>query len=432
MRHLGEVVVLGGDPERRHRLAPGALEALGDQRGPGHLGQGVERAAEESRLLAGDDDQRVGIGEALRQLARARVAVRRVGALELGRDLGALTRPRLEHAAARPARRRRAARAARGAGPRRSRRRAPRGSDRSEMECARRWRKARSRRAERCEAAERVASYVVWERAGSTCSAARQASCARTMHGRRLCTLPSAIVNQRPQIAIEWIDVPAGSFRHGRRSARRGEPGAPGRRRRLPSRARSGDARRVSALSRRHRARGAAVLGRAAIRGAAPARGRPVVGRRDGVLRLAARRRRRRRRSTDRGGVGARRQGRSRRGRIPGASRGRRSVPDYERRWLDGPEIVDLYPSPHPWGFLGLGENVHEWCADWFDADYYLVSPAVDPRGPDEGKRRASRGGSWRHDVKVTRCAARSSIPPRMRYADYGFRLRLRRWRQRY
>ena len=108
----------------------------------------------------------------------------------------------------------------------------------------------------------------------------------------------------------------------------------------------------------------------------------------------------------------------------PWGDQGPEGVPDYERRLLDGPEPVDRYPSPHPWGFLGLGENVHEWCADWFDADYYAVSPQVDPRGPEEGKRRASRGGSWRHDVKVTRCAARSSIPPRMRYADYGFRLR--------
>jgi iron(II)-dependent oxidoreductase len=108
----------------------------------------------------------------------------------------------------------------------------------------------------------------------------------------------------------------------------------------------------------------------------------------------------------------------------PWGEEGPEAVPDYERRWIDGPEIVDLYPSPHPWGFLGLGENVHEWCADWFDPDYYAVSPAIDPRGPAEGKRRASRGGSWRHDVKVTRCAARSSIPPHMRYADYGFRLR--------
>jgi sulfatase modifying factor 1 len=99
------------------------------------------------------------------------------------------------------------------------------------------------------------------------------------------------------------------------------------------------------------------------------------------------------------------------------------ALPDYERRWRDGPEAVDAYPSLHPLGFAGLGENVHEWCADWFDADYYRVSPARQPRGPGSGTRRASRGGSWRHQVKGSRCAARSAIPPGLRYADYGFRL---------
>lgn len=98
-------------------------------------------------------------------------------------------------------------------------------------------------------------------------------------------------------------------------------------------------------------------------------------------------------------------------------------VPDYERRWLEGPEPVDAYPSRHPWGFFGLGENVHEWCADWYDSGYYEESPVDDPRGPEEGRRRSSRGGAWRHAVRVSRCAARSSIPPHMRYTDYGFRL---------
>jgi len=98
-------------------------------------------------------------------------------------------------------------------------------------------------------------------------------------------------------------------------------------------------------------------------------------------------------------------------------------LPDYAKRWLDGPEPVDAYPSRHPWGFLGLGENVHEWCSDWYDRAYYQVSPIDDPRGPDEGRRRASRGGAWRHAIKASRCAARSSIPPHMRYTDYGFRL---------
>ena len=99
------------------------------------------------------------------------------------------------------------------------------------------------------------------------------------------------------------------------------------------------------------------------------------------------------------------------------------SLPDYDRRWRQAPEPVDAYPSLHPLGFLGLGENVHEWCADWYDAGFYAVSPLDDPRGPATGTRRASRGGSWRHQIKVSRCAARSAIPPHLRYADYGFRL---------
>ncbi len=51
------------------------------------------------------------------------------------------------------------------------------------------------------------------------------------------------------------------------------------------------------------------------------------------------------------------------------------------------------------------------------------ISPERNPLGPETGQRRASRGGSWRHHIKVTRCAARSSIPPEFQYADYGFRV---------
>lgn len=98
-------------------------------------------------------------------------------------------------------------------------------------------------------------------------------------------------------------------------------------------------------------------------------------------------------------------------------------LPDYRQRWLEGPEPVDAYPSLHPLGFLGLGENVHEWCGDWYQADYYSGSPTKNPRGPDAGRRRASRGGAWRHQIKGSRCAARSSIPPQTQYSDYGFRL---------
>lgn len=96
--------------------------------------------------------------------------------------------------------------------------------------------------------------------------------------------------------------------------------------------------------------------------------------------------------------------------------------PDYERRWLLGPERVGLYPAS-AYGISNLGDNVHEWCADWYDPDYYAVSPDRNPRGPAQGTRRASRGGSWRHHVKVSTCSARSSLPPGSRYTDYGFRV---------
>jgi formylglycine-generating enzyme len=96
--------------------------------------------------------------------------------------------------------------------------------------------------------------------------------------------------------------------------------------------------------------------------------------------------------------------------------------PAYVGRWKNGPEPVGLYP-PNAYGLYNLGDNVHEWCLDWYDAAYYGASPERNPRGPASGSRRASRGGSWRHQVKVARTAARSSIPPEFQYADYGFRV---------
>ena len=74
-------------------------------------------------------------------------------------------------------------------------------------------------------------------------------------------------------------------------------------------------------------------------------------------------------------------------------------------------------------GLLCMSENVHEWCSDWYDPVYYAVSPVDDPRGPATGRRRASRGGAWRHQVKFNRISARSSLDPTFRYNDYGFRV---------
>jgi len=95
---------------------------------------------------------------------------------------------------------------------------------------------------------------------------------------------------------------------------------------------------------------------------------------------------------------------------------------DYHSRWLSGPEPVAT-STPNGYGLFDMCENVHEWCYDWYAWDYYTISPCDDPKGPNDGTRRVSRGGAWRHQVKISRCAARSSIPPEFEYADYGFRV---------
>lgn len=99
--------------------------------------------------------------------------------------------------------------------------------------------------------------------------------------------------------------------------------------------------------------------------------------------------------------------------------------------WGDEP-LARVGPLPHPdrggedvangYGLHDMGSNVHEWCADWYARDYYAGSPAKDPRGPGPTERRAARGGSWRHALPFSRCAARSALDPTKRFTDFGFR----------
>jgi formylglycine-generating enzyme required for sulfatase activity len=51
--------------------------------------------------------------------------------------------------------------------------------------------------------------------------------------------------------------------------------------------------------------------------------------------------------------------------------------------------------SPNAWGFYDMVGNVWEWCWDYYGADYYSVSPATDPHGPDTGTDVVIRGNSW-------------------------------------
>ena len=89
---------------------------------------------------------------------------------------------------------------------------------------------------------------------------------------------------------------------------------------------------------------------------------------------------------------------------------------------FDRPPVVTATPA-NAYGLTGLSGVCHEWCLDWESDAYYAVSPDHNPRGPATGTRRVSRGGAWRHADPWSPVAHRSSLPPGLRYSDYGFRV---------
>lgn len=57
--------------------------------------------------------------------------------------------------------------------------------------------------------------------------------------------------------------------------------------------------------------------------------------------------------------------------------------------------VMSLPTGATPEGVYDLAGNVWEWCADWYSATYYQISPRRNPKGPQSGTVKVLRGGSW-------------------------------------
>jgi formylglycine-generating enzyme required for sulfatase activity len=93
------------------------------------------------------------------------------------------------------------------------------------------------------------------------------------------------------------------------------------------------------------------------------------------------------------------------------------------QEWDDGWPFTSPVGTfkPNAWGLYDMHGNVWQWCRDYYDK--YSVEPTTDPAGPETGKQRILRGGSWNSQPRDCRSAFRYPVVTDCREKDAGFRV---------
>ena len=83
---------------------------------------------------------------------------------------------------------------------------------------------------------------------------------------------------------------------------------------------------------------------------------------------------------------------------------------------------VGKYP-PNGYGLFDMAGNVWEWTNDWYERNYYSISPLKNPKGPEKGMYKVFRGGGWNDaDERNLMPSFRNYTDPLEKSITIGFR----------
>ena len=94
--------------------------------------------------------------------------------------------------------------------------------------------------------------------------------------------------------------------------------------------------------------------------------------------------------------------------------------------WYEGNGGRGVHPvglkQPNAWGLYDMFGNLPQWTADWFDENYYALSPSSDPPGPSSGDHRVVRGSEYNDTARKVRASYRTMRDPELLSYGTSFR----------
>ena len=96
------------------------------------------------------------------------------------------------------------------------------------------------------------------------------------------------------------------------------------------------------------------------------------------------------------------------------------TLANFGRKYQGSLEVGSL--QPNNFGLYDMAGNAWEWTTDNYQGDYYQTSPTNNPKGPERGRFKVIRGGSWHSGAMCNQTYYRNGLSPSWVDFAVGFR----------